>query len=55
MLLAIGPEVRRRREAAGLSLRSLARLERAEREPRLSVLYALATALSCDLTDLLDP
>jgi transcriptional regulator with XRE-family HTH domain len=66
MLVTIGPEIVRRREAVGLSCRALAqrarvpraslqRLESGSVSPRLAVLLRLADALRCDLTDLLDP
>jgi transcriptional regulator with XRE-family HTH domain len=63
MLEAIGAEVRRRREAAGLSLEELgeraelhrnhiSKLELGQVDFSISALWSIAGALGCDLSDL---
>lgn len=61
----IGPNIRRRRQALGLSLDALARasgvsatmlseVERSVKNPTVKLAYQVARALGCTLTDLLD-
>ncbi|PRQ03899.1 helix-turn-helix domain-containing protein [Enhygromyxa salina] len=61
----IGPNIRRRRQALGLSLDALAQasgvsstmlseVERARKNPTVKLAYQIALSLGCSLTDLLD-
>jgi XRE family transcriptional regulator, regulator of sulfur utilization len=61
----IGPNIRRRRQALGLSLEALARasgvsstmlseVERARKNPTVKLAYQIAVSLRCSLTELLD-
>lgn len=61
----IGPNIRRRRQALGLSLEALAQasgvsstmlseVERARKNPTVKLAYQIALSLGCSLTELLD-